>query len=412
MATTGLLRQVAAAEAGWNRHNIEVQQAVIVAVDQLLKILAANPGASIDETAAVVLGVANQWRDVVAASAIRAIETSRDVYEMWDLASPVLADRMVWEQARAATGWALWNAETRTYEHSQQSTGRMAGSLVRFVRNGSRETIQQSARLAGTRWARTPGIKACSWCLMLCSRGAVYRTADTAGRAKDFHDHCDCMIVESYTDADLPNIVHDLHAEWQDAAGIANHPNLSPADQLDLWNRHIAETRPLGYSVREVLADGTAVIHPSPAAINVQQAALGEHWKFKANKPWRGTHTEEEVKKLLDYADNHPEFDLPEKTFTADRSVDPTWFASKAVADDVLGSPDRVEYKAGAGYSYYKVLDGPDGRVEVVVQVGRSSGKTPPAEFKVTSVFPKRGAMVKRLDPETGIIGTAPMKEG
>lgn len=402
MAAPTLLMVQKETEVGWNRHKTEVNNAVLVAVDQLLQLLAANPGATVDETAAIFQGITNRWRDIVAASTIRALENSRAVYEQWGLTDPVLADPMVWEQARAATRWALWNAETRTYEHSQQATEQMAGSLVRFVRNGSRETIQHSTRIAGTRWARVPGIKACSWCLMLVSRGAVYRTATSAGRTRDWHDHCDCMVIESYTDADLPAIVHDLYGEWQNEVGIANHPNMSDDDQRQRWAVYVRETRPLGNSVREVLPDGTAVIHPRPVDVNVQRSVLDEHWTFKTSKPWRGAHTEAEIEKLLQYADEHPDFDLPEKTFIAKGSKNTTWFTDRTVVDAVLNTPDRVEYK-DIGYTYYKIIDGPDGRVEVVVQVGKSRGRTPPSPYKVTSVFPRRGAQVKRLDP-TGTI--------
>ena len=257
---TSLLMSQQLAEKGWNRHKLEVNNAVVVAADDLLRILAANPSASIDETAAVLQGVANRYRSIVAASAVRALENSRDAYEQWDLVPPVTAGPLGLTQARATTSWAVWNAAEKRHEASIDHIDRLIGSLGRFVRNGSRETVQGSARIAGTRWARVPGGKACDFCLMLVSRGAVYRTARTAGQVKDFHDSCDCQVIESYTDADLPMIVHDLYAEWQDTVGIATHPNLSPEDQQAAWKAHIRQTRPLGYSVREIAADGTAQV--------------------------------------------------------------------------------------------------------------------------------------------------------
>lgn len=65
-------------------------------------------------------------------------------------------------------------------------------------------------------WARIPvGSYTCGFCLMLCARGAVYRS-DTALRARNrakkgldsfqgawnvnaYHEHCDCMMVPVYT---------------------------------------------------------------------------------------------------------------------------------------------------------------------------------------------------------------------
>lgn len=46
------------------------------------------------------------------------------------------------------------------------------------------------------RYARVPdGAETCAFCIMLASRGPVYRSADTAGEGNHFHDNCDCRIV-------------------------------------------------------------------------------------------------------------------------------------------------------------------------------------------------------------------------
>lgn len=41
-------------------------------------------------------------------------------------------------------------------------------------------------------WRRVPEAGACSFCLMLATRGAVYRTARTAGEANSYHRFCRC----------------------------------------------------------------------------------------------------------------------------------------------------------------------------------------------------------------------------
>ena len=41
-------------------------------------------------------------------------------------------------------------------------------------------------------WRRVPEARACDFCLMLATRGAVYRTAQTAGDGNDYHRHCRC----------------------------------------------------------------------------------------------------------------------------------------------------------------------------------------------------------------------------
>ncbi len=371
---TSLLMSQQLAEKGWNRHKLEVNNAVVVAADDLLRILAANPSASIDETAAVLQGVANRYRSIVAASAVRALENSRDAYEQWDLVPPVTAGPLGLTQARATTSWAVWNAAEKRHEASIDHIDRLIGSLGRFVRNGSRETVQGSARIAGTRWARVPGGKACDFCLMLVSRGAVYRTARTAGQVKDFHDNCDCQVIESYTDADLPMIVHDLYAEWQDTVGIATHPNLSPDDQQAAWKAHIRETRPLGYSVREIAADGTAAVYPTPAEVTVGKKLVKHVTTRTASKPTQGGHLETLVRDLQRQVLAGDVRLRSEKSFL--RGAGQAWFLEEDVLARMIASPVSVTYSPGERgqpgmYFYLSEVERPQGhrnRFRLVVQ--------------------------------------------
>lgn len=51
----------------------------------------------------------------------------------------------------------------------------------------------------GARFARVPtGFETCAFCLMLASRGAVYRTRKSAGEWKHFRRGCDCKVVPSF----------------------------------------------------------------------------------------------------------------------------------------------------------------------------------------------------------------------
>ena len=52
------------------------------------------------------------------------------------------------------------------------------------------------------------------FCLMLISRGPVYRSEDTAGAGSAYHDHCDCRIVPVFGDAvDWPGRAEHERAE-------------------------------------------------------------------------------------------------------------------------------------------------------------------------------------------------------
>ena len=51
----------------------------------------------------------------------------------------------------------------------------------------------------GGRYARVPtGDKTCAFCLMLASRGFIYRSEDSAGEFDQYHDDCDCEVVASF----------------------------------------------------------------------------------------------------------------------------------------------------------------------------------------------------------------------
>lgn len=272
------------AEEAWRRHRLELENAVLVAAGELAKIVRTNPNASLDEIAAIYHGVSNKFRPIAAASAFRALENSRRAYDQWDLPDPVAADSLSFQQARATTGWALWNATEQRYDHAGQHLPELVGSLGRAVRGGSRDTIYKSARRAKTLYARVPGVKACWFCLMLASRKAEYTSREAAGIVQNskskrfgmaFHDHCSCMVIESYSDADLPNILHDLDQEWQATVGIADHPEVEPLWQRRLWRQHVAETRPNAYSIRETQLRGPA---------RERTAANDEYWSHRQRR--------------------------------------------------------------------------------------------------------------------------------
>jgi hypothetical protein len=57
-------------------------------------------------------------------------------------------------------------------------------------------------------WARgLTGAENCAFCIMLASRGAVYKSKDTAKRSwegEKYHDKCDCIAIPVYTSKDWP----------------------------------------------------------------------------------------------------------------------------------------------------------------------------------------------------------------
>lgn len=69
------------------------------------------------------------------------------------------------------------------------------------------------------RYARVPtGAETCDFCLMLASRGFVYRSKASAGAVNHYHESCDCRVVAGWTGMEVegydPQAIYD---RWQDA---------------------------------------------------------------------------------------------------------------------------------------------------------------------------------------------------
>lgn len=76
-----------------------------------------------------------------------------------------------------------------------------------LVRQPYRSTVQDSAWMSGGGWARVPVNDTCNFCIMLASRGGVYRTERLAllgFSGKTYHGDCDCVPVLVRDERDYP----------------------------------------------------------------------------------------------------------------------------------------------------------------------------------------------------------------
>lgn len=102
----------------------------------------------------------------------------------------------------AVTGPAVINRDLRNGKPLEAAMSnafvQSAGAVTRFVQNAGRETIEQSVLRDEAAYgvARVTDGNPCSFCAMLCSRGAVYKSEMTA----DFeaHAHCNCTSEPVY----------------------------------------------------------------------------------------------------------------------------------------------------------------------------------------------------------------------
>lgn len=97
---------------------------------------------------------------------------------------------------------------------------RLAGVTQRLVANADRATILTNTRRdpAQPRWYRGASGKCCAFCAMVASRGAVYRSEQTA----DFkaHSNCRCFPVVLFPGEshELPDYYKDFGDEYATAA--------------------------------------------------------------------------------------------------------------------------------------------------------------------------------------------------
>lgn len=120
---------------------------------------------------------------------------------------PNLSKPLPLVQTQASTRWAVGPLFEGDKANPAAALGRLMQATDRLTKAPARDTF--AAAIEGDpdnpRFARIPkGRTTCRFCATLASRGAVYRTAETAGALTDFHDLCDCAVQPIYEGDRLP----------------------------------------------------------------------------------------------------------------------------------------------------------------------------------------------------------------
>lgn len=123
---------------------------------------------------------------------------------------------------------------------------RTSGAVSRHVLAGGRDTILNSVQAdpQALGWARVTDGNPCAFCLTLASRGAVYKTEETA----DFqaHDHCGCFCEPVYPGSSLP----PLTKQWKQIYNRAQREAMASGDLQPGENSSSARLK----AVRQFLA--------------------------------------------------------------------------------------------------------------------------------------------------------------
>lgn len=213
------------------------------------------------------------WIEAVAAVVARYSEVAAtlaaDFYDGEREASGVpgaftvpLADAPPGEQTSNSLRWAtkdLWPRDEADATVAQlepldvrleAAFGKADMATQKLVADAGRDTVRQAAQQdpQAVLYARVAALGACSFCKLMASRGAVYATADTAGREADdrfsgdasvvkFHDNCHCGIVPVFRGQRFE--LSPQAAKWDRI--YREHAQGHPGDQLRLFRRALAE---------------------------------------------------------------------------------------------------------------------------------------------------------------------------
>jgi len=173
------------------------------------------------------------WGDVAATSAADFYDEHRARSGASGSFSAVLAESVSREQAAGSVRWVLNPGAQDDDLDLERMLGKLQGPLQRLVRQTGRRTVDQAVARdpARPRVARVPmGNETCAFCLVLASRGPVYRSLTTAGHDTRFHDFDDCEQVVVWTrDPDeLPEGYDpgEMYGQYEEAVNAAGTRDL------------------------------------------------------------------------------------------------------------------------------------------------------------------------------------------
>jgi hypothetical protein len=103
---------------------------------------------------------------------------------------------------QATTSWAVAPL-FRDEPNPDLALSRLSGGSQKIVSDTARDTVVDSVEgdPAKPSFARHASANACAFCRLVAARGAVYRSARSAGDGHKYHDHCHCVVVPVWNGA-------------------------------------------------------------------------------------------------------------------------------------------------------------------------------------------------------------------
>lgn len=173
--------------------------------------------ASFTQLVTAALALVRVYRNISAAAAATYYEAFREAAQAAGVPTTTLASAIpdtqiatsLYVTGRDALRKAL-SAGLTAAEAKATTFTRASGAISRHIVDGGRQTILDSvaADPEAIGWARVTDGDPCYFCLTLASRGAVYKSEQTA----DFqaHDHCACVAMPVFKGTEIPGL-----AKWR-----------------------------------------------------------------------------------------------------------------------------------------------------------------------------------------------------
>lgn len=175
--------------------NRDIRSLVLAALQALWRQLNPNDAiATRDALLEVVPLLVAQYGEVAASVAAAFYDSARATSGVSGAFTATLADPVDVDLVRSDVRWSISPLFRSDNVDPIAALGRLEQRVDERTLQPGRDTIAQSTSRdpAKARWARVPVGKTCAFCLTLASRGAVYRSAESAGSGRKFHGQCDC----------------------------------------------------------------------------------------------------------------------------------------------------------------------------------------------------------------------------
>lgn len=212
----------------------------------------AEDPASFKTLVAATIPLVQTYRRLSAAVAGSYYDAFRNIENVSGSAAPLLAGDLPVEQIIASM-FAVADVRNRdalaagmqAQKARQSGLAGASGAITRHVLNAGRDTILQTVQndKQAEGWARVTDGDPCAFCLTFASRGAVYKSEQTA--SFEAHDHCGCAAMAVFKGTAIPNLdrwrsVYDAAQQAALDDGTLQHGENSSKARLNAVRRHLA----------------------------------------------------------------------------------------------------------------------------------------------------------------------------